>query len=394
MRLHNLTNILPAQLVGALGTSGTSSEKTRERGFYATGRRSASDSKLIEVGDDQLLTASRPAVQKHCVDGDRPLDAESTPAAFDVPHLLVVGPDASVELDGQPPNQSTTPAAWLPQMPSPVPSTASANREISQQELYYEGRSATAESVDQAVGSVSISQSGGRGHCTSAFAAQLAMASQRAPQRLAERFSEQLQQLCLDEAAMGQINFTWDLKLPSGKRSFLEAVAREFVYRVEALGFEKVEWWTGREWRKSQGRFHILHDNVYNKYHMRLRVRWTDRLTPEDYVHEENTAAPQNQSQILEQLQQTLEMQRQMLEEALVANTKHANTSAAEEPTTQKTDQCHTQSGFDDRTEGSPEPEPLLPLKTPPVAPVPPNFGPWPTAASSPEKLRDFSERK
>jgi len=383
MRLHNLTNILPAQLVGALGTSGTSSEKTRERGFYATGRRSASDSKLIEVGDDQLLT-SLPAVQQHCV--DRPLAAESTPAAFDVPHLVVVGPEASAD-PMEPPNQSTTHAEWLPQMPSPVPSTCSANREISQLEL-------PSETVEPAVSSVSISQSGCRSHCASAFAAQLAMASQRAPQRLAERFSEQLQQLCLDEAAMGQINFTWDLKLPSGKRSFLEAVAREFVYRVEALGFEKVEWWTGREWRKSQGRFHILHDNVYNKYHMRLRVRWTDRLTPEDYVHEENTAAPQNQSQILEQLQQTLEMQRQMLEEALVANTKHANTSAAEEPTTQKTDQCHTQSGFDDRTEGSPEPEPLLPLKTPPVAPVPPNFGPWPTAASSPEKLRDFSERK
>jgi len=297
----------------------------------------------------------------------------------------VVGPEASAD-PMEPPNQSTTHAEWLPQMPSPVPSTCSANREISQLEL-------PSETVEPAVSSVSISQSGCRSHCASAFAAQLAMASQRAPQRLAERFSEQLQQLCLDEAAMGQINFTWDLKLPSGKRSFLEAVAREFVYRVEALGFEKVEWWTGREWRKSQGRFHILHDNVYNKYHMRLRVRWTDRLTPEEYVHEENTAAPHSQSQILEQLQQTLEMQRQMLEDALVANTEHPNTAAAEVPTTQETDQCHIQSGFEDRIEASPAPEPLLPLNTS-VAPAAIDFGPWITAGSSSEMLTEDSERK
>merc|ERR1712232_938520 len=115
----------------------------------------------------------------------------------------------------------------------------------------------------------------------STFADQLATATLKAPDRLAERFSEQLQQCCLEEAGLGLNTFTWDLPLPSARRSFMNQVAREFVSRVEALGFERVEWWSGREWRQSQGRFSILHDHVYDRYLMRLRVQWLDRPTPE-----------------------------------------------------------------------------------------------------------------
>merc|ERR1712079_549764 len=168
---------------------------------------------------------------------------------------------------------------------------------------------------------------------------------------------------------------TWDLKLPSSKRSFLEALAREFVSRVEALGFERVEWWTGREWRKSQGRFHILYDNVYDKYHMRLRVKWTDRLAPEEYLAEDDIAPPQSQPQILEQIQQTLEMQRAMLEVALAADAEHSSTTFAEVSARQGA-------------------SPVLSLQlNTPVAPVAPFFGSWPTAALSPANMERGVER-
>jgi len=376
LRLPTLTDVLPAQLGGGLGNNGTSSEK----GFFAATDKSTPSTNVVEVGDDQTPASNDPWTP--------PADT------LDVPHLLVTGTDAA-QLDGpmETPHQSLTPAAWLPQLPSPAPSTCTAaTRDVSQQEPS-EGRS---ENLEQ----VSSSHGGGRspgGPCVSGFAAQLSQASQRAPQRLAERFSEQLQQLCLDEAAMGQMSFTWDLKLPSSRRSFLEAVAREFVSRVEALGFEKVEWWTGKEWRKSQGRFHILHDNVYGQYHMRLRVKWTDRLAPEECVTEvapqesaaeEKTATPMSQYQILEQIQQTLEMQRQMLEVALAYNAQNSSRAAsAEVSASQEPAQCHTEPTFAEGIEGT---SPVAPLRlNTPVAPVAPFFGPWPTAASNPDILEE-----
>merc|ERR1712129_326660 len=86
----------------------------------------------------------------------------------------------------------------------------------------------------------------------------------------------QLQQYCLEEAGMGLSNCSWDVPLP-GQRPFINLLAREFVCRVERLGFSKLEWWSGRDWREAQGRFHILHDTVYDKYHMRLKVAWLDQ---------------------------------------------------------------------------------------------------------------------
>jgi len=165
------------------------------------------------------------------------------------------------------------------------------------------------------------------------FALQLATATQMAPQRLAERLAEQLQQLCMEEAGLGQNTFTWDAPLPSGGRSFMQQVARTFVSKAEALGFESVEWWNGREWRQSLGRYHVLHDTVYDKYHMRVRVRWLDRLPPEEiespvrrFSHQRtssagpySTLAPfqSHEQSVMEQVQQWLELQRQCLEEQL-----------------------------------------------------------------------------
>merc|ERR1719352_774287 len=92
---------------------------------------------------------------------------------------------------------------------------------------------------------------------------------------------EQLQQYCLEEAGLGLSSCTWDAPV-AGKRSFVKNLAREFASRVETLGFEKLEWWNGRDWREAQGRFHLLHDTVYDKYYMRLKVAWLDRPPAEE----------------------------------------------------------------------------------------------------------------
>jgi len=110
------------------------------------------------------------------------------------------------------------------------------------------------------------------------FAEQLAETIQRAPERRAERLADQLKEICVEEASMGLNSCTWDVPIPSSSRSFVNQVAREFAFNVETMGFERIEWWNGREWKQSQGRYHILHDTVYDKIHMRLRVRWPDRL--------------------------------------------------------------------------------------------------------------------
>lgn len=155
-----------------------------------------------------------------------------------------------------------------------------------------------------------------------AFAAQLASASQGAAERLADRFVEQLQHHCLDEAQMGLATSIWELQWPSGSRTFINAAARFFASRVERIGFEQVEWWNGKEWRGSQGRFHLLHDNVYEKYYMRLRVRWLDRLPPE--LGDSGFGGGRRDDidrhvPLAEQVRRTLEVQRELLEGALQA---------------------------------------------------------------------------
>ncbi|CAK9019188.1 unnamed protein product [Durusdinium trenchii] len=150
------------------------------------------------------------------------------------------------------------------------------------------------------------------------FADQLAGATQRAPQRLAERLLEQLKHDCLEEASKGQSSYTWDMQLPSNSRSFMHQVARSFASRVEALGFEQVEWWNGREWSKQSRQYHIIHDPVYEKYHMKIRVRWLDR--PRATEAEEAARRPPSTSvsdSVVEQFKQLLDLQRQFMEHQL-----------------------------------------------------------------------------
>jgi len=163
---------------------------------------------------------------------------------------------------------------------------------------------------------------------TATFAEQLAAATQGAPQKLAERLADQLKDFCIEEAGMGLNSCTWDVPIPSNKRSFVNQVAREFALQVETFGFVRIDWWNGREWKQSQGRYHILHDTVYDKYHMRLRVRWPERLPTDEYAthfqhhDQQNSLISEAPGALLEQIQQTLDLQRQMLEAAIINYTQ------------------------------------------------------------------------
>lgn len=177
-----------------------------------------------------------------------------------------------------------------------------------------------------------------------AFAEQLASATQRAPQRLAERLLEQLQHDCLEEASKGQNTYTWDTQLSSMKTSFMHQVARAFAARVENLGFVQVEWWNGREWSRQSRQYHIVHDPVYEKYHMKIRVRWLEKLPPEEAELAAQESAARHQGQpselsVLETLQQWLEAQKQELERQVAESDPDVQATQQSEADTEKRNQ-------------------------------------------------------
>lgn len=171
------------------------------------------------------------------------------------------------------------------------------------------------------------------------FAEQLAQAVQKAPEKQAERLVDQLQHHCLEEAHLGQTEFTWDCPLPHippsdrlrDRKTFMHQVAAHFVKRVEELGFEEVRWHNGKDWKKSEGKFHILHDTVYDKHHMRVRVTWLNR-TAEPVPQ---PAAPQGPSRndLLEQVHNFLEAQKALLQglQALRASTTDGMTPSSKD---------------------------------------------------------------
>eukprot|EP00933_Yihiella_yeosuensis_P071919 TRINITY_DN80168_c0_g1_i1.p1 TRINITY_DN80168_c0_g1~~TRINITY_DN80168_c0_g1_i1.p1 ORF type:complete len:442 (+),score=85.71 TRINITY_DN80168_c0_g1_i1:92-1417(+) len=169
------------------------------------------------------------------------------------------------------------------------------------------------------------------------FADHLSWATSKAPVRLGNRLADDLQQACLSEAAnAGATSHVWDVELPKGSRSFMHQVARTFASQVESMGFAQVEWWSGKEYRTAQGRFIIFHDPVYEKYHMKVRVRWLDRPQPVEQLAEEvesptrrrdhlrvnsrgsnSGGGPPRLEDSLEQIQALLDQQRQLLESYL-----------------------------------------------------------------------------
>ncbi|CAE8589064.1 unnamed protein product, partial [Polarella glacialis] len=108
------------------------------------------------------------------------------------------------------------------------------------------------------------------------FSRNLAAVTATAPDRLAEKLIERLQQCCHDEASLGNNSYVWDTQLPGGRR-FSDHVARALATQLQALGFTRIEWWSGKEWKDMPGRYCIFHDHMYDKFTMRIRVHWPEK---------------------------------------------------------------------------------------------------------------------
>jgi len=161
-----------------------------------------------------------------------------------------------------------------------------------------------------------------------AFCRALAATTASAPERVAAKLIERLQHECMEEAGLGHCSLVWDASLPGGRR-FSDAAARAFAGKLQELGFHRVEWWSGKEWKEMPGRYLITHDTMYDKFNVRIRVMWPESSSEEavsnskvlSYVRPpsgmqdvESSLAP-----VVEQLQQVLAMQQKLLQQALDA---------------------------------------------------------------------------
>eukprot|EP00435_Cladocopium_sp_Y103_P072068 s64_g39.t1 len=109
----------------------------------------------------------------------------------------------------------------------------------------------------------------------------LAIATCSAPERLAEKMVERLQQSCLSEANLGKTVCIWEETLPGGSRKgFSFLVAQAFAIQVKAVGFSSVEWWGGKEFKDTGGKYLVNPIPMYDKYTVKLRVRWVDEAPP------------------------------------------------------------------------------------------------------------------
>lgn len=108
----------------------------------------------------------------------------------------------------------------------------------------------------------------------------LADLAQGAPERAAEGMVERLQQACFKEALdSGTTSHVADMHFDGMiMQDFVDRVAKLCVTKVEECGFQKVEWWDGRGWRESRGRYNVLHDVVYDRYYARVRVEWQNSV--------------------------------------------------------------------------------------------------------------------
>ncbi|CAJ1346989.1 unnamed protein product [Effrenium voratum] len=110
-----------------------------------------------------------------------------------------------------------------------------------------------------------------------AFSRRLALATASAPERLAEKLIEQLRQSCLDEANLGKNMCTWDGTLP-GSRRFSSQVAQALAGQLQEVGFASVEWWAGKDFKDTGGKYLVIHNAMYDKYTVRLRVKWSHEV--------------------------------------------------------------------------------------------------------------------
>lgn len=178
----------------------------------------------------------------------------------------------------------------------------------------------------------------GGGSSRAAFARVLAEMTQRAPDRHAEKLIDRLQQGCLDAANSGKCLYECDMQLPASRR-FSDSVARSFASQAKGLEFSRFEWWSGREWKVMPGRYCLLHDTRYDKYHMRVRVQWPESVSPRlpegiQRVTSHMAHLEMNQGDlapVLQQLQEALGLQQALLLEASTAQARAEERAARAE---------------------------------------------------------------
>lgn len=156
----------------------------------------------------------------------------------------------------------------------------------------------------------------------SQFQKHLVHITSKAPVRYAEKMIERLEQRCIDEASSGRTSVVFEMQLPSSRR-FNDAVGRSFAGKLKELGFQSVEWWSSKEWKEMVGKYCILHETMYDKYQMRLRVTWPETYGGhDDDVQEENQNTWEQQTPeitdaalapLLQQMRQIFQTQQSLL---------------------------------------------------------------------------------
>lgn len=162
--------------------------------------------------------------------------------------------------------------------------------------------------------------------CSTPFSRSLAIATCSAPERLAEKMVERLQQSCLSEANLGKTVCIWEETLPGGSRKgFSFLVAQAFAIQVKAVGFSSVEWWGGKEFKDTGGKYLVNPIPMYDKYTVKLRVRWVDEAPPRPPLNQGPSGTREGRGEgrgegpivaMMKEVKEVYELQKQLLLQA------------------------------------------------------------------------------
>eukprot|EP00747_Dinoflagellata_sp_TGD_P168948 gnl/TRDRNA2_/TRDRNA2_196608_c0_seq1.p1 gnl/TRDRNA2_/TRDRNA2_196608_c0~~gnl/TRDRNA2_/TRDRNA2_196608_c0_seq1.p1 ORF type:complete len:568 (-),score=106.58 gnl/TRDRNA2_/TRDRNA2_196608_c0_seq1:89-1792(-) len=258
------------------------------------------------------------------------------PAPDDTPPSAETAPGeqrASPPVGGAPYGSSTSASGPAqPDVPPPSPTAADVSEPPGSAVPQFMGTVKNRDVKFDSVNGVEFAAVASAPPAQSAFSRQLAAATAKAPDRFTDKLVEALKEGCLEAAGNGQKRFAWDAGLPSD-RKLRDSVARRFASRLKDLGFLRVEWWSGKEWRGGEdGKFCILHDTMYDRYYMHLQVHWQGTAEAADLISgalcelEASQALPGRKPSVsndsadsaqleavLQQLKQVVAMQQQLI---------------------------------------------------------------------------------
>lgn len=170
---------------------------------------------------------------------------------------------------------------------------------------------------------MSVSSKAGAAQHTE-FSRTLAALTMRAADRAADELIQQLKNDCLQQAELGRSQIDIDLPLVGNNKRSHEMVAKAFEANLRELGFAQVEWWCGQGlgWRETPGKVPLIHDSMYGKYSMRVRIRWDSTSASaqlatalRELAVQQNSgkAVQENLMDLLQQAQHNLALQEQFV---------------------------------------------------------------------------------